>query len=106
MHAVVRKADFRILVALISPLAYKDLGMAMGAAAVAAFITSVRMPMFSKARASAAQARSRGSGGGQQHEPMQPSAKGPVSHCCPTLPFIDVIQACLLMHTVGLFDGK
>ncbi|CAB1442481.1 unnamed protein product, partial [Pleuronectes platessa] len=45
--------------------------------AVAALNTSIRAPMFSKAPANADQARSRGSGGGRQHEPAQPSAKGP-----------------------------
>lgn len=58
--------------------------------------------MFSKVSASADPARSKGRGGGQQHELVQPQAKRPVSHCYPTLPFIDAIKACLLMHTVGL----
>lgn len=101
----VSKVDFHVLMTLISTLA-TDLELALGSVVVAALITSVRVPMFSKAPTSADQARSKGSGGGQQHEPVQPSAKGPVSHCYPTLPFIDAIQACLLMHTVGLFDGK
>lgn len=78
----------------------------MGAVAVAALIISVRVPMFSKPPASADQATSEGIEGGQQHEPVQPSAKGPVSHCYPTVPFIDGIQACLLMDTVLLYDGK
>lgn len=64
------------------------------------------VPMFSKAPSSADQARSKGIGGGQQHEPVQPSAKVPVSHCYPSVPFIDAIQAFLLIHTDGFFDGK
>lgn len=78
----------------------------MAAVAVAEIITPVWVPMFSKVPASTDQARSMGGEGDQQYEPVQPSAKGPLSHCCPTLPFIDVIQACLLTYTVELFDGK
>lgn len=62
--------------------------------------------MLSKAPSSADQDMSKESGGGRQHEPVQSSTKGPVSHGYPTLPFIDVIQAWLLMHTAGLFDGE
>ncbi len=62
--------------------------------------------MFSNAPSSGDQGRSKGSGGGQEHELVLSTAKGPVSHCYPTLPFIDAVQACLLMHTVGHFDGK
>lgn len=95
---------FNIPGTLISTLAPALL--ALGAVAVAALITSVRVPMSSKAPSSAEQAGSKGSGGGREHELVQSSAKGPISHCCPTLPFIDAIQACLLMHRVGLFNGK
>ena len=98
-------AHFHLLMTLASTLA-SDLELALCAVAVAALITSVWVPMFSEAPSSADQAMSKRSEGGEQHEPMQPSAKGLVSHCYPTLPFIDAIQACLLMHTVGLFDGK
>lgn len=103
MCGYARKVDSSILTNLVSILT-SDLELTVGA--VAALITSVSVPVFSKAPSSADQARSEGSGGGWQHEPVQPSAKGPVSHCYPTLPFIDAIQACLLMHTLGLFDGK
>lgn len=61
--------------------------------------------MFSKTPSSAAQAMSKGNGGTQQHEPLQPSSKGPVSHFCLMLPFSDTIKPFLLVHTFG-FDQK
>lgn len=51
------KVDFHVLMTLLSTLT-PDLELAVGAVAVAALITYIRLAMFSKAPASADQARS------------------------------------------------